>query len=100
MYPGKGTVVLIRPAQTFYERINFYQSQAPFMVSADRRSTILTFSLTGTFDEAAKNMDLIFFVSLMITMIGLAVGIDYSLILISRFKEEMGRGHDKREARA
>ena len=23
MYPGKGTVVLIRPAQTFYERINF-----------------------------------------------------------------------------
>ena len=21
MYPGKGTVVLIRPAQTFYERI-------------------------------------------------------------------------------
>ena len=22
MYPGKGTVVLIRPAQTFYERIN------------------------------------------------------------------------------
>ena len=23
MYPGKGTVVLIRPAQTFYERIIF-----------------------------------------------------------------------------
>ena len=23
MYPGKGTVVLIRPAQTFYERIKF-----------------------------------------------------------------------------
>ena len=23
LYPGKGTVVLIRPAQTFYERINF-----------------------------------------------------------------------------
>ena len=25
MYPGKGTVVLIRPAQTFYERINIAQ---------------------------------------------------------------------------
>ena len=24
MYPGKGTVVLIRPAQTFYERINIW----------------------------------------------------------------------------
>ena len=25
MYPGKGTVVLIRPAQTFYERINLFR---------------------------------------------------------------------------
>ena len=25
MYPGKGTVVLIRPTQTFYERINLAQ---------------------------------------------------------------------------
>ena len=36
MYPGKGTVVLIRPAQTFYERIIFerdfsclYRSSGP-----------------------------------------------------------------------
>ena len=28
MYPGKGTVVLIRPAQTFYERIKAYQKHA------------------------------------------------------------------------
>ena len=27
MYPGKGTVVLIRPAQTFYERINLIHAQ-------------------------------------------------------------------------
>ena len=27
MYPGKGTVVLIRPAQTFYERINIAKGQ-------------------------------------------------------------------------
>ncbi len=43
-------------------------------------------------------MDLIFFITLMITMIGLAVGIDYSLIIISRFREEMDRGLDKIEA--
>lgn len=35
---------------------------------------------------------LVFFVTLMITMIGLAVGIDYSLIMISRFRDELRRG--------
>lgn len=41
---------------------------------------------------------LVFFVTLMVTMIGLAVGIDYSLLIISRFREEMDRGLDKLEA--
>ena len=39
--------------------------------------------------------ELVFFVTLMITMIGLAVGIDYSLFVVSRFREEMNRGQDK-----
>ncbi len=43
-------------------------------------------------------VDLIFFVTLMISMIGLAVGIDYSLIIVSRFREELGRGLNKHEA--
>ena len=42
--------------------------------------------------------ELIFFVTMMITMIGLAVGIDYSLLIVSRFKEEMGRGLQPRDA--
>jgi RND superfamily putative drug exporter len=42
--------------------------------------------------------ELIFFVTLMITMIGLAVGIDYSLIIVSRFREELRRGRDKTDA--
>ncbi|MCY4367656.1 MAG: MMPL family transporter [Chloroflexi bacterium] len=41
---------------------------------------------------------LVFFVSMMVVMIGLAVGIDYSLLIVSRFKEEMGRGTPPREA--
>ena len=41
---------------------------------------------------------LVFFVTLMVTMIGLAVGIDYSLLIVSRFREEMERGLDKLEA--
>ena len=43
-------------------------------------------------------VDLIFFVTLMITMIGLAVGIDYSLIVVSRYREELGRGLGKYDA--
>ena len=42
--------------------------------------------------------DLVFFVTLMITMIGLAVGIDYSLIVVSRYREELARGLNKYDA--
>ena len=42
--------------------------------------------------------ELIFFVTVMITMIGLAVGIDYSLIVVSRYREERRRGRDKLDA--
>ena len=45
-----------------------------------------------------QSFELIFFVNMMITMIGLAVGIDYSLLIVSRFREEMSRGLGKREA--
>ena len=52
----------------------------------------------GATSIVGQLFDLVFFVTLMITMIGLAVGIDYSLIVISRFREELRRGHDKHEA--
>ena len=39
-----------------------------------------------------------FFVTNMITMMGLAVGIDYSLFIVSRFREERERGLDKIDA--
>ena len=35
---------------------------------------------------------LVFFVTMMVSMIGMAVGIDYSLLIASRFREEMKRG--------
>ena len=41
---------------------------------------------------------LVFFVTMMVVMIGLAVGIDYSLLIVSRFKEELERGLSAREA--
>ena len=39
-----------------------------------------------------------FFVQNMITMIGLAVGIDYSLFIVARYREERLHGRDKLEA--
>ena len=56
---------------------------------------VVSLGLTALIGQA---LDLIFFIELMIVMIGLAVGIDYSLIIISRFREEMDRGKDKIEA--
>jgi RND superfamily putative drug exporter len=45
-----------------------------------------------------QQFQLSFFVTNVVTMIGLAVGIDYSLFVISRYREERGRGLDKHEA--
>ena len=39
-----------------------------------------------------------FFAPNVIAMIGLAVGVDYSLFVVSRYREERGRGLDKMEA--
>ena len=45
-----------------------------------------------------QQFQLVFFVTMMITMNGLAVGIDYSLLIVSRFREEMKRGLTPKEA--
>ena len=45
-----------------------------------------------------QGFDLTFFVTNVITMLGLAVGIDYSLFIVSRYREERREGKDKIEA--
>ncbi|MFV0634356.1 MMPL family transporter [Demequina sp.] len=42
--------------------------------------------------------DLSFFVVNMITMMGLALGIDYSLVMVQRFREELSHGHSVMDA--
>ena len=52
----------------------------------------------GIASAIGQVFELVFFVQMMITMIGLAVGIDYALFIISRFREELARGLGKLEA--
>ena len=52
---------------------------------------IVALGITALLGQA---FELIFFITLMIIMVGLAVGIDYSLIIVSRFRDELDRGLD------
>jgi putative drug exporter of the RND superfamily len=56
---------------------------------------IAALGLTALVGQA---MDLTFTVTNIITMMGLAVGIDYSLFILTRFREERKKGSDKMEA--
>jgi RND superfamily putative drug exporter len=46
----------------------------------------------------AQSFEISIFVVNMLTGMGLALGIDYSLFIVSRFREERGRGHDEQGA--
>ena len=55
----------------------------------------IAFGLTAV---VGRFFDLTFFITNFITMMGLAVGIDYSLFIVARYREERVRGADKLEA--
>ena len=46
----------------------------------------------------AKTTPMSIFLLNLTTMIGLGVGIDYSLLMVTRFREELTRGYRRREA--
>jgi len=52
----------------------------------------------GILGLVGTQLHLSFFVTNMVSMMGLAVGIDYSLFIISRYREERAKGFDKYEA--
>ncbi len=52
----------------------------------------------GVASLIGQAFELSFFVTLMITMIGLAIGIDYSLLIVSRYREELRRSEEIRTA--
>jgi len=57
----------------------------------------LSLTLVGVL---ARHTPMSVFVLNLTTMIGLGVGIDYSLLMVTRFREELTRGHRRREAAA
>jgi RND superfamily putative drug exporter len=59
---------------------------------------ISIFVAAGATALVSNVMEMSNFVVFIITMIGLAVGIDYSLFIVQRFREERGRGLQKIEA--
>jgi RND superfamily putative drug exporter len=58
-------------------------------------SILIAIGLSALLGQA---FELSFFITNVITMVGLAVGIDYSLFIVSRYREERNRGLDKEEA--
>ncbi len=56
------------------------------------------FVALGLVSLVGQLFDLTFFVQNFITMIGLAVGIDYALFIVARYREERTHGFDKMEA--
>jgi RND superfamily putative drug exporter len=52
----------------------------------------------GLVSVIGQAVDFNLFVTNMVSMIGLAVGIDYSLFIVSRYREERKKGFDKLEA--
>ena len=56
---------------------------------------IVALGVTALIGQA---FDLIFLVTLVVVMVGLAVGIDYSLLIVSRFRDELARGLEKNAA--
>jgi RND superfamily putative drug exporter len=58
-------------------------------------SIIIAFGISALLGQA---VELSFFLINFVGLIGLAVGIDYSLFIVSRYREERARGADKLEA--
>ena len=61
-------------------------------------SLVSIFVAVGLTALLGRVMGLSFFIVNMITMIGLAVGIDYALFIVERYREERRRGRPKQEA--
>jgi len=61
-------------------------------------AVVSIFVAVGLTAIVGRFMDLSFFIINMITMIGLAVGIDYSLFVVERYREERRHGREKVEA--
>jgi RND superfamily putative drug exporter len=59
---------------------------------------VSVFTAVGIIAVISMIRELNEFTVIVTTMVGLAVGIDYSLFIVQRFREERGRGHERYDA--
>lgn len=70
-----------------------YRGAVSAVVSFVVSGTAIVFTF-GVLSLLAEHVEVSIFAQNVATMIGLGVGVDYSLFVISRYVEERGRGHD------
>ena len=61
-------------------------------------SIVSIVAAVGATAVVGRAFDLSFFILNMITMMGLALGIDYSLVIVQRFREELAHGRSVTDA--
>ena len=74
-----------------------YQSVVAVAVSLAVAITSIIITL-GVLSPVAHHAELSIFLETRLTMLGLGIGVDYSLFIISRFKEELRNGRDPSDA--
>lgn len=77
----------------------FFGSAVSALVPLLMAGVTITFAIAGTF-LAGQAMDIADLVTNVITLVGVALGVDYSLLVLSRFRQELREGGDRVEATA
>lgn len=77
----------------------FFGSAVSALLPLLMAGVTITLAMAGTF-LAGQAMDIADLVTNVITLVGVALGVDYSLLVVSRFRQELRGGADRVEATA
>ncbi len=75
----------------------FFGSVVSALIPLLMAGATIMLAFAGTY-IAGQGMEIADLVTNVITLVGVAIGVDYSLLVVSRFREEMARGADRIEA--
>jgi RND superfamily putative drug exporter len=75
----------------------FFGSVVSALIPLLMAAATIMLAFAGTY-VAGQGMEIADLVTNVITLVGVAIGVDYALLVVSRFREEMARGADRIEA--